>query len=119
MVSIVFDDIIFHLTMMSSVDRFTGAIIVIFVGVICWFLKEVANRGDVALLYAPFLTLGGLSANYWAARSAILLSPDHNTNTALAASAGVLGMLLVLMATTWLYIAISDRLRAHRKAHLK
>lgn len=88
---------------------FTYCIVLGFVGIICWFMTSIMERSDLAFWFAPFLTFGGLTANFLLGTTLVLPTSDKDVNVAFASAVGVFGTLMLLLSAVALSVAVAER----------
>lgn len=100
---------------MMAASTFSWVATLLMAGVVCWFLKTVAGAGGLAILFGPFLVLGGLLSTYLFTSGAILLNGDKDTNAVTISALGILGAMLVLLGLYIIFARISEARSRARK----
>ncbi|MGQ0455586.1 MAG: hypothetical protein ACT4OU_00850 [Hyphomicrobium sp.] len=100
---------------LTNVSTFTWAALLLMTGSICWFLKEIVGAPGLAMLFAPFIMLGGLLSTHLFSDASILLSPDKNTNATSTAAIGIFGALIAMIVVYCVWARISEaRVKARK-----
>jgi hypothetical protein len=94
---------------LRDIDSFTVYVSAAFAVVLFWFLREIAGAPLLALLSVPFLIAGGTLAPLVFRHQMITLAYDKDTNVAAMSAAGVLTVLIVLVAAKWLWTVLKER----------
>ncbi|HPG89555.1 MAG TPA: hypothetical protein PLD46_07865 [Hyphomicrobium sp.] len=98
-----------------DLERFPVVISSVFVLVAYGLIRDVGQSAGLALLAAPILLAGTLSANVLIKMNSINIANDKDTNVVVASAAGMMVTFGVLLFVYWLVSLLSERHTANKK----